>query len=153
MQGLRRKEGDTVLLSAVEQKRLHLSKSTEAKKKSQFGQFFTPEKTAAFMASLFPSGEGTSRLLDAGAGIGSLSSAFLDRWRDGGFHFSQVVLDAFELDSTLIEHLSQTLEEYNHRGDFFYNIHEKDFIHAAVESLAGGLFSKPSFSWRFSPPG
>jgi hypothetical protein len=32
-------EGDAVLLSVVEQKRLHLSKSTEANKKSLFGQF------------------------------------------------------------------------------------------------------------------
>ena len=132
-----------VLLSAIEQKRLHLSKSIEAKKKSLFGQFFTPEKTAAFMASLFPDGEGICRLLDAGAGIGSLSAAFLDRWRNGGFHFKQVVVDAFELDSTLIEHLAQTIEKYNHTGDFAANILEKDFINAAVESLTGSLFSKP----------
>lgn len=131
------------MLSVVEQKRLHLSKNTEAKKKSLLGQFLTAEKTAAFMASLFPVGEGVCRLLDAGAGIGSLSAAFLDRWKDGGFRFRQVVVDAFELDSALAEHLAQTLEKYNQRGDFEGNIHEEDFIHAAVESLMGSLFSKP----------
>jgi adenine-specific DNA-methyltransferase len=139
----RKAQGDMVLLSGVEQKRLHLSKSTEAKKKSLLGQFLTPEKTAAFMASLFPDGEGDCRLLDAGAGIGSLSAAFSDRWRDGGFRFRKVVVDAFELDSALAEHLAQTLEKYNQRGDFVSNIHEEDFIHAAVESLTGSLFSKP----------
>ncbi len=131
------------MLSVVEQKRLHLSKSTGAKKKSLFGQFLTPEKTAAFMASLFPDGEGVCHLLDAGAGIGSLSAAFLDRWRDDRFRFEQVLVDAFELDSALTEHLAQTLAKYNHRDDFASNIHEKDFIHAAVESLSGSLFSKP----------
>ncbi len=69
------KKGTPKLLSAVEQKRLSLSKSTEAARKSQFGQFLTPERTAVFMASLFPEGAGDCRLLDAGAGIGSLSAA------------------------------------------------------------------------------
>ncbi len=130
------------MLSVVEQKRLQLSKSTEAKRKSQFGQFLTPERTAVFMASLFPDGTGHCRLLDAGAGIGSLSAAFLDRWESGGFHFQRVEVDAFELDDALSPHLSHTLEKYNHRGDFVANIYGKDFIHTAVESLSGNLFSK-----------
>ncbi len=131
------------MLSVVEQRRLQLSKSTEPKKKSQLGQFFTPERTAAFMAGLFPDGKGLCRLLDAGAGIGSLSSAFLDRWRRGGLHFQRVEMDAFELDSALITHLAQTLEKYEEGDDFSSAIHEKDFILAAVESLSGGFFSQP----------
>lgn len=131
------------MLSTVEQKRLQLSKTTEAKKKSLLGQFLTPEKTAAFMADLFPDGKGFCRLLDAGAGIGSLSAAFLDRWRGGGLHFQHVEVDAFELDHALIRHLSQILDKYNHRGGFVGNIYEEDFIHAAVDSLSGNLFSKP----------
>ncbi len=131
------------MLSVIEQKRLLVSKNTEPKKKSQYGQYLTPAKTAAFMASLFPDGKGVCRLLDAGAGIGSLSAAFLDRWRGGGFHFQQVILDAFELDPVLTEHLAQTLERYKRNGDFSCNIHGIDFIHAVVESLGGTLFSKP----------
>ncbi|MDD2694407.1 MAG: Eco57I restriction-modification methylase domain-containing protein [Anaerolineales bacterium] len=130
------------MLSEVEKRRLQLSKSTEAKRKSQLGQFLTPERTAAFMAGLFPSGTGYCRLLDAGAGIGSLSAAFLDRWRSGGFNFQSVELDAFEIDHSLIPHLSLTLEKYNHRGDFIANIYAEDFIHVAVDSLSGSLFSK-----------
>jgi len=99
------------LLSVVEQKRLHLSQHTEAKKKSQFGQFLTPARTASFMASLFPEASGNCRLLDAGAGIGSLSAAFLDRWKSGDFHFRTVELDAFEIDHSLHAYLSQTLEK------------------------------------------
>ncbi|SBT05216.1 hypothetical protein ACCAA_200011 [Candidatus Accumulibacter aalborgensis] len=67
------------MLSAIEQTRLRVSKDTEAKKKSQLGQFFTPARTAQFMASLFVAGGSREcRLLDAGAGIGSLASAFLE---------------------------------------------------------------------------
>lgn len=95
------------------------------------------------MVSLFPDSEGRCRLLDAGAGIGSLSAAFLERWRRGGFHFEHVDLDAFEIDQHLLPHLSETLGKYKPRGDFLATIHGEDFIHAAVNSLAGDLFSKP----------
>lgn len=48
-------------------------------KKAELGQFFTPISIAHFMASLFDSrGKKECRLLDAGAGIGSLSAAFLE---------------------------------------------------------------------------
>ncbi len=130
------------MLSVVEQKRLHISRSTEVKKKSQFGQFLTPERTAAFMASLFPDGDGNCFLLDAGAGIGSLSAAFLDRWKSGEFHFHKVAVDAFEIDHTLHAYLSQTLEKYEHGEDFFAKVWGEDFIHAAVGSLSGNLFSE-----------
>ena len=80
------------------------------------------------MASLFPDGTGNCRLLDAGAGIGSLSAAFLDRWRNGGFSFSRVSVDAFELDTALIDHLTTTLDRYNHKADFVANIRQEDFI-------------------------
>lgn len=131
------------MLSTVEDRRLQLSKSTRAEKKAHFGQFLTPERTAAFMTGLFPDGKGDCRLLDAGAGIGSLSAAFLDRWRNGGFRFRRVEVDAFELDHDLIQYLSKTLNKYNGRGDFSVNIQEQDFIHCAVESLTGDLFSCP----------
>lgn len=95
------------------------------------------------MANLFPVGNGCCRLLDAGAGIGSLSAAFLARWRSGGFQFQQVEVEAFELDHELISHLSGTLASYNHKLDLFVNIREVDFIQAAVDSLSGNLFSVP----------
>jgi len=68
------------LLSAVEKTRLEISQSTETIKKSKLGQFFTPAKTAQFMAGFFRlTTGGNCRLLDAGAGIGTLSAAF---WKD-----------------------------------------------------------------------
>ena len=50
---------------------------------------------------------------------------------------------AFELDHGLIEHLSETLDKYNYMRNFSADIHEEDFIHSAVESLSGSLFSSP----------
>jgi len=94
------------------------------------------------MAGLFPDSGGVCRLLDAGAGIGSLSAAFLERWRSGGLNFQSVELDAFEIDNALHLHLAQTFDKYNHSGDFIANIRGDDFIFTATESISGSLFSR-----------
>jgi adenine-specific DNA-methyltransferase len=141
------------LLSEVEQVRLRLSKDTDAKKKSQFGQFLTPARTAAFMAGLFPPADGVCRLLDAGAGIGSLAAAFLERWCSGGLRFRRVELDAFEIDGSLHAQIAQTLSKY--RNDAFTaRVHGEDFILAAVDALSGGLFAKqlPRYSHAILNP-
>jgi tRNA1(Val) A37 N6-methylase TrmN6 len=133
---------EVIPLLEIEQTRLQLSKSTDAIKKSQLGQFFTPTKTAMFMAGLFPDANGNCRLLDAGAGIGSLSAAFLDRWQSGGFHFQHVELDAFEIDKSLHTPLRKILEKYrNGSKSLSATIREDDFIYAATEALSGGLFA------------
>ena len=48
--------------------------------KAQLGQFMTPATIAVFMASLFsPLNRPEIRLLDPGAGVGSLTAAFVQR--------------------------------------------------------------------------
>lgn len=128
------------MLKGVEQARLRLSRDTDPGKKSRFGQYLTPAGIATFMAGLFPVADGNCRLLDAGAGIGSLSAAFLERWISGGFHFKQVELDAFEVDKSLHTHLAQTLSKY-HSEKFSMKVLGEDFIFAAEEALSGGLFA------------
>jgi len=81
--------------------------------KSVLGQFMTPSGVAQFMVSLFPVGSvQTCRLLDAGAGLGALSCAFLERWKAGGFDFKQVEATAFEVDKHLATQLQTTLARY-----------------------------------------
>lgn len=126
---------------SVEQMRLQVSQGIEASKKSDFGQFFTPAKTARFMASLFPDASGNCRLLDAGAGIGSLSDAFLERWRSGGFQFQSVKLSTFEIDVGLHAHLRATLNRYRNQPELTVAIQGGDFIHLATEQLSGGFFA------------
>jgi adenine-specific DNA-methyltransferase len=133
---LTRNSGDAQLLSAIEERRLSVSKSTEAKRKSQLGQFLTPAKTARFMASLFtPVTDGDCRLLDAGAGIGSLSSVFLDRCANGELNFNRVEVAAFELDELLHEELDHTLAGYADRLCLGYEIFGGDFIEEAVNRI------------------
>ena len=130
------------MLSAVEKSRLNLLKTTDAKTKSRLGQFFTPEGTARFMAKMF---SGTRlevcRLLDAGAGIGSLSTAFLERCANGEFDFRKIELDAFEIDAGLHPVLKNTLESHLPSLPLELDIKSDDFIETAVASLTRSLFT------------
>ena len=130
------------MLSEVEQSRLEVSKATTAKRKSQLGQFFTPARTARFMAGLFvQTTSSTCHLLDAGAGVGSLSAAFLERLAGGGLDYQRIAVDAFELDESLHPYLNKTLEEYGQHLDIVSHVRRGDFIETAVQSMCGGLFA------------
>jgi len=129
------------LIQSIEHTRQQLSHATKAEEKLLFGQFLTPATTARFMASLFARGSGICRLLDAGAGIGSLSAAFIERWTNGDFDFSRVELDAFELDERLIPYLKETIGGANGIAGIIGRVHEGDFIEIAVRSLTSDMFA------------
>lgn len=126
------------MLLELEQTRLQLSRNTEAKKKSQLGQFLTPARTAKFMAGLFTSSSGNCGLLDAGAGIGSLSSAFLERCVSKELSFDEVRVEAFELDDTIQDDLRQSLYRYADKLPLSFEIFGGDFIETAVNHIQFG---------------
>lgn len=143
------------MLSKIEQLRLTVSKAADPKRKSQFGQFFTPAGIAQFMAGLFiQRTKDNCRLLDAGAGIGSLSAAFLERWASGGLDFQRVEVDAFEIDNGLHPYLVQTLEKYRQYLNVVPTIRGDDFVHVAVDSLCGSLFAEtlPRYTYAILNP-
>lgn len=93
---------------------LAASKVEQRARKSALGQFMTPRSVARFMASLFPpSSHPTCRLLDAGAGTGALSCAFLDRWTDGDFGFTGIEATTYEIDELLCRQLTRRLVGYD----------------------------------------
>jgi len=100
----------------------------------------TPQSVADFMASLFPpSVLDTCRLLDAGAGRGALSCAFLERWeRRDGFTFNAVELEAFELDQRMRAALLPALAEHSTRGPLRFQISDGDFVLLAAQRCAVG---------------
>lgn len=132
------------MISTLERSRLSLSKTTNAEKKSQLGQFFTPAPTARFMAEMFEqTNVRNCHLLDAGAGIGSLSAAFLEKYTLDHSGFQHIDVDAFEIDASLHPVLAETLNGYVSAFPVTSNIYEEDFIMAAVRSISGDLFQKP----------
>jgi adenine-specific DNA-methyltransferase len=132
------------LLDHADSVRRKVAPGLALKRKSQLGQFLTPAPVARFMASLFPpSTLQTCALLDAGAGVGALTCAFLDRWTAGeGFQFVSAEVEAYEIDATLRGHLETTLANYAAKLPLATRVLSGDFIHeAALQRMIPGRFT------------
>ncbi len=107
-------------------------------RKANLGQYMTSQSIADFMASLFPpSAVDTCRLLDAGAGRGALSCAFLERWeRRDGLTFNAIDLEAFEFDPRMRSALQPTLAAHAAHGQFRFQILDGDFVLRAAQRCA-----------------
>lgn len=105
---------------------------TERKK---YGQFFTSEETARYMASLFdldtPNIANKRKLtvLDAGAGTGILSIALIERLEDYEY-IKSVALTCYETDEKVIDTLIKNLEftKHNSRLELNYVIITENYI-------------------------
>jgi adenine-specific DNA-methyltransferase len=121
--------------------------SIEARKSK--GQYFTPPEVCGFMAGLFSEPRrGSYRLLDPGAGIGSLTAAVCERISHAG---SSLRIEAvlFENDRAVLPYLRRAMQhcrsELDRAGHLLtVVIHDRDFILDAAASNQGnrGLFSK-----------
>jgi adenine-specific DNA-methyltransferase len=112
----------------------------------------TPAPVARFMASLFPpTTQKTCCLLDAGAGVGALSGAFLDRLASvEELKFHNVEIEAYEIDNVLRAHLETTLASYAGRLPVTYKVSSGDFIwEAACKRFQG---AKPFSHAILNPP-
>lgn len=136
------------LLERVDFLRLEANQKLTADR-AEKGQFFTPQKIAQFMARMFAERPSILKILDAGAGIGSLSAALVVEACQWNPKPSAITITAYEIDPTLTEYLHVTLghcQEVCHQEEirFEYEVIQDDFIRAAVEVLNGStLFSLP----------
>lgn len=117
----------------IDQVRREASSLLDSQRRSDLGQYMTPSPIAAFMASLFSYND-QARLLDAGAGVGSLTSAFFDQALQNR---TAVDAETWEIDSILGGYLKNTLDEYvrHEQGKIKAHIHASDFIEDAVFSI------------------
>ena len=117
----------------IDQVRREASGLLDSQRRSDLGQYMTPSPIAAFMASLF-SYSGSARLLDAGAGVGSLAAAFLDKALQ-----EETIVDAetWEIDNILGGYLKNTLNDYVQlgQGKIKARVHATDFIEDAILSI------------------
>lgn len=96
-------------IEALDERRKAVALATPQKHKSALGQFMTPSGIAAFMASMFfPLTNKNIRLLDAGAGIGSLTAAFAQRAATE--NAESLECEAWEIDAKLHTPLRETLD-------------------------------------------
>lgn len=136
------------MLERLDQTRIEASLNLDPKQRAKLGQFFTPAKTARLMAALFAANTPAIRLLDAGAGIGLLTAAFIDQLCRRETRPELVSVVAFELDPVLIPLLEETFSACraaceNAGITFEAEIRQEDFIAAATASLSRGLFGSP----------
>ena len=134
------------------------TKADTRTRQEELGQFLTATPVADFMASMFGPLPRTVRLLDAGAGAGSLTAAFVSRLCVGneGVHSIEVTL--YELDPHILDELSATMRKCQRRCTeagirFTFAIHSADFIQEMSARLAGDLFvpARRSCSHAFLP--
>jgi len=107
----------------------HIRKLTNTKldpiNKSKFGQYMTSNVIAEFMASLFSYGNADVKLLDCGAGIGSLTVAATKKLKN----ISSV--DLWEIDPIMQDQLEINMQTLL----VPFSIYKQDFIFGAVENL------------------
>lgn len=116
-------------LNIVEETRKKISSQISRDHKAKFSQFMTPTSIASFMASMFIDNNNQNcHLLDAGAGIGILSCAFLDRCIKEKNNFTSIKVSAYEIDEKLHNHLENNLNKY---FDIETNIIIGDYIKLA----------------------
>jgi len=109
--------------AVVDSLRHEANAKLDPKKKGALGQFMTPFKIAEFMASLF-SKKKDAVLLDAGAGIGSLTLA-------ASKTLKLKRSEAWELDPVMVSYLSENLKSLG----VPYELHQKDFILDSVDRI------------------
>lgn len=138
------------LVGRVDLLRLDAIRRIDRDRKAQFGQFFTPAPVAQLMASMFERHGPTVRLLDAGAGIGCLTAAWVAEVCHRDIRPQNVVITAFELDRDLRAYLEETLrlckEACEESGiDFQADVRQTDFIGDGVSALRGSLFDQSGY--------
>jgi adenine-specific DNA-methyltransferase len=129
------------MLETIDHIRKEATKKLDQSKRSELGQFMTPNSVAKFMVSLFNQNNHTSiELLDAGAGVGSLTLAFLNNAIQSLAQLKSITSTTYEIDATLLSYLSDNLVNcrniINEKGiEFKTNIINFDFIEDAVSKI------------------
>jgi adenine-specific DNA-methyltransferase len=153
-------ERGTDLVEQIDLFRVDATRNLDPATRSSLGQFLTPPAVARFMAALFHGPSEDLRVLDAGAGVGSLTAAFVDNLCAREKKPRSINATAYELDPALCSYVRTTLEECRSRCraslvQFSSAIEQVDFIKASVETLDAGLFSSKRRSFNcaiLNPP-
>jgi adenine-specific DNA-methyltransferase len=145
---LARPASPAALVERVDLLRLHAARRLDPERQAELGQFLTPAPIARFMASMFKGRRRSLRLLDAGAGTGSLTAAWVAEMCARKHPPEDMTVVTYEVDPKLIEYLRETLEacraQCRETGVRFEAvIRQEDFIGAGVDALRGGLFAEP----------
>jgi adenine-specific DNA-methyltransferase len=134
-----------LLLEQVDLFRLDAGRKLDPAQRVELGQFLTPPPAARLMASMFGTAQPHIRLLDPGAGVGSLTAAFVSELCHRKLRPKSISVTAYEIAPAFLDYLRSTLngchELCQSSGvNFSFQIIEGDFIDGAVEMLRQELY-------------
>ena len=132
-------------LAIAELSRRSLQDTADRTRQSMLGQFFTPPVTARLMSHLSTLSRDSLSFLDAGAGAGALTAAWVTEICSRTRRPKQIFLTAVELDERFLPQLKRTLRACEKIcADVGihceWEIKSEDFIEMAVHSLDADLF-------------
>jgi len=138
---------DRSLLAIADALRANHFPTAEPKRQKDFGQYLTSPHVADLMASMFRMRASRIRLLDAGAGMGILSAAFVHWQLQKKVPPKRIEVTAYEVDAALISGLEETYEACRiacqQRGvEFSASIRNLNFIVEAAEMQRQDFFLK-----------
>src|SRR5260370_40693576 len=134
-----------VLVESIDFYRLEANRKLDPERRSDLRQFMTPAATARLMASMFEAKQKDIMLLDAGAGVGSLTAAFVSEVCQHPDKPKTIQTTAYEIDPELVEYLESTLQQCLKTCEsagvaFSYDLIRRDFIDDGVNSLRHEMF-------------
>jgi adenine-specific DNA-methyltransferase len=132
------------LLDHADGLRREASRKLDVAERAVLGQFFTPASVARLMASMFELRGSTLSLLDAGAGAGVLSAAWVSELCARTARPEEVSITAYEVDPSLVPYLRRTLDQCRRQCRragirFRADVRERDFIREGVGMLRESL--------------
>lgn len=136
-------------LEQINSVRLQATLALDKSRRSSLGQFFTPLTVSQMMSSMVSINRQSIQMLDAGAGMGILTAAFVASVCERSEKPKEITVTAVEMDSCLIPFLRQTFEycrkECEQNGiKFTAQIYNEDFVVFAANNLSEGLFATPN---------
>lgn len=137
------------LLDRVDGHRLAASGELDDATRMRLGQFMTPPSVARLMASMFRTKRSDIRLLDAGAGVGSLTAAFVSELCGRRTRPRSISATAYEVDRRLVRYLEESgsickLACRTRGVEFSLRIEAVDFLRAASGMIGGPPLDTPS---------
>ena len=138
----------TNLFEQIDFLHVQISKKLDTKYRAEKGQFFTPSNLARFMASMFCQRPRVLNIIDAGAGLGSLSAALILAASEWEQKPETITITAYESEQTFFEYLSDTFKYCENLCDkagieFTSEILCVDFIKEATDIVAGKTLFAP----------
>lgn len=148
-----------VLLDVVDERRIQANSQLDEATRGQKGQFMTSAAAARILAGKFRDLSGELNIIDAGAGVGSLTTALVERALSD-FSPSSINANVWELENVLVENLNYSLELCGQAATesnvaWGAKVNHKDFIRHAVSLIQQRNSGRGSVSFNkaiLNPP-